>query len=241
MALSRLNEWVVARRRRIVLVYLTGRHHSSACQLIEDAGLLLPDILVHDVGTGIRYAPCYHPDPAWHRQVRQNWHPKEVREHLSILPGLSPQPVPGDLRVSFFTAGPSESLARKAARILRRAGLAAHVIASGGNLLDVLPARAGKGSALAYLQRYHRWRPATILVCGDTGNDRDMLSLGFPGVVVGNASPELKAASLPPTVYRALGAYAAGIWEALQYRHSWSTESSWGRMAALPITRPGRP
>jgi len=53
-------------------------------------------------------------------------------------------------------------------------------------------------------------------VCGDSGNDVEMLNLGFPAVLVGNASEEVKNKDWLPTVYLARSFYAVGIWEGLQ-------------------------
>jgi hydroxymethylpyrimidine pyrophosphatase-like HAD family hydrolase len=80
-----------------------------------------------------------------------------------------------------------------------------------------LPSGAGKGAALAYLRRSRLGSTTRILVCGDSGNDLDMLTLGLPAVVVSNASPEVRAAALPPTVYQAQAPYAGGILEAIDH------------------------
>ena len=53
------------------------------------------------------------------------------------------------------------------------------------------------------------------MTCGDSANDRDMLSMGGPAVAVGNALAELVDGPLPATVHRATGRGAGGILEAL--------------------------
>ena len=73
-----------------------------------------------------------------------------------------------------------------------QAGLAASVIFSHHEFLDVLPDGASKGNAMHYLAR--RWGLAMdrILVAGDSGNDADMLRGGAQAVVVANHSSELR-------------------------------------------------
>ena len=59
--------------------------------------------------------------------------------------------------------------------------------------------------------------PENVVTSGDTGNDLDMMraELGFRGIAVGNAAPELKAFD-PPHVYHAKANFAAGIREGLE-------------------------
>ena len=83
--------------------------------------------------------------------------------------------------------------------------------------LDVVPAAAGKGNAIAYLMRRYGIPLGRVLACGDSANDRDLLSLGCPAVVVGNALDELLGGPLPATVYRASGCGPDGILEALAH------------------------
>ncbi|KKM10689.1 hypothetical protein SY88_12815 [Clostridiales bacterium PH28_bin88] len=216
-ALSHLNVWFSTRRARVTLVYLTGRHYASALELIDTEKLLPPDILVTDVGSEIRFAPAYQLDMEWKNRVSRGWTPAAIRQQLADLPGLTPQPLPSTLRLGYYTAGVLEDAEEKVRGILEKAGLPGRVVASTGGMVDVLPAGAGKGPALSYLQQKMGWDSRSLLVCGDSGNDLDMLTLGFATVLVGNAAPELAAAPLPETVYRARRPSAGGIFEALQF------------------------
>jgi len=93
-------------------------------------------------------------------------------------------------------------------------GLAVRVIVSDRNV-DIIPAAAGKGPALKYLVSRLNLPSEKVLVCGDGGNDLDMLQMGYRGVIVANG--EILPSLLPSTVYRASRPHAGGILEALQH------------------------
>lgn len=218
-ALAELNYWLILNRKRIFLVYLTGRHRKSALEIIWKEGLILPDILVTDVGARICFPPNYLFDPVWHKYVLTGWKPHRIDAVLRLWRVLARQPIPGFLRLSYLIQGNADGsrVAKEVNNCLKRRGLRCKVVLSKGTCLDILPPRAGKGSALVYLQKKYRWDPRLILVCGDSGNDAEMLNLGFPSILVGNASDEVKNKTWAPTVYLARSSHAAGIWEGLQH------------------------
>ena len=83
--------------------------------------------------------------------------------------------------------------------------------------LDILPFRASKGKALRYLS--YKWEIPLhrFLVCGDSGNDEEMLK-GVPkAVIVGNYSDELAHLKPGRTIYFADAPYAGGILEGLAH------------------------
>ena len=61
------------------------------------------------------------------------------------------------------------------------------------SILDVTAAGVSKGSALAELARERGLAPEAVMAIGDNLNDRPMLEVAGVRVVMGNASPELKA------------------------------------------------
>ncbi|MCF7855005.1 MAG: HAD family hydrolase, partial [Candidatus Pacebacteria bacterium] len=67
------------------------------------------------------------------------------------------------------------------------------VVWSSGKNLDIIPAAAGKGKAIRFLLDYRTLSPDTIVVAGDSGNDRSMFEEFARGIIVANAQPELKA------------------------------------------------
>jgi len=111
----------------------------------------------------------------------------------------------GEAGASASTSGVAEQPAVARLRaVLAAGGLAAKVVFSGGEDVDILAAGAGKGAALAFvLSRLAAagGRPDAVLAAGDSGNDAELMDLpGVRGVVVANAQRELLAhvAGRPP-------------------------------------------
>ena len=83
-------------------------------------------------------------------------------------------------------------------------------------MLDILPYRASKGKAIRYLS--YKWEIplGNFLVCGDSGNDEEMLRGEPLAVVVGNYSPELEKLKGQRSIYFAKHESAGGILEAIK-------------------------
>jgi sucrose-phosphate synthase len=90
------------------------------------------------------------------------------------------------------------------------------LIYSHDKYLDILPYRASKGKAIRYLS--YKWNIplGNFLVCGDSGNDEEMLRGEPLAVVVGNYSPELERLKRSKNVFFADQPCAGGILEALK-------------------------
>jgi sucrose-6F-phosphate phosphohydrolase len=218
VALAQLNGELAALRGRIGLAYVTGRGLASTLQLIASEGLLTPDAIVAGVGTAIHHGPAWQPDRSWHRLLSQGWSGERVNAASAFFPALVPQPEShqGLLKRSFYLeAAHAPRTLRLFADALRHHRTRARLVYSSGVDLDVLPTRAGKGNAVRHLVRQWGLSLGDTLVCGDSGNDWEMLSLGCPAAMVANAQPELHA--LPSSVYRARAPFAAGVHEALHH------------------------
>ncbi len=113
-------------------------------------------------------------------------------------------------KLSYYMEDDPEMLA-EVHRRLHEARLRSHVVYSHGQFLDILPLRASKGKAVRYLS--NKWGiPLTnIMVCGDSGNDLEMLRGETCGVVVGNYSKELEPLKGLRKLYFSKQEYAAGI------------------------------
>jgi sucrose-6F-phosphate phosphohydrolase len=202
----------------VSLIYITGRYYDSALSLIKTENLPIPDILVTDVGTSIYIGESFEKDLEWEKRMKSNWLPDQIEAIASAVPGLTKQPMHLENRCSYYVseAQPAEELKRK----LAASGIPHKLIFSGGKDVDVVPEESGKGQALQYLLDKYEVQDANLLVAGDSGNDLEMLTLGFPAVIVGNAQPELLESEEHPLIFRATRGFAGGIHEAWTHFHS---------------------
>lgn len=197
----------------IALVYITGRHFDSASDLIASEGLPKPDILITDVGTAIYSTEKLEEDRAWKDRMQTDWYPEDIIAITNQFPTLKRQPLPNDRRISFIIDN-DEQLVQRLEMTLLDANTLHKLIYSSNRDLDILPAHSGKGEALSYVLQQYAKDDVQILIAGDSGNDIEMLSLGYPSVIVGNAQAELLQIDTHPQLYRATKGYAGGIHEA---------------------------
>lgn len=202
----------------VSLIYITGRYFDSALSLIEEENLPVPDILVTDVGSSIYIGNSFDKDLEWQKRIKANWMPDEIHAIAATVPGLTKQPMFLENRCSYYVADekPVEEFRNK----LASSGIPHKLIFSGGKDVDIVPEESGKGRALQYLLDKYKVEDAKLLVAGDSGNDLEMLTLGFPSVIVGNAQPELLESDEHPRIFRAKKGFAGGIHEAWTHFHS---------------------
>ncbi|WP_038702552.1 HAD-IIB family hydrolase [Planococcus sp. PAMC 21323] len=199
----------------VSLVYITGRHYQSALSLINEEDLPIPDVLITDVGTAIYVGKSLEKDSVWSQHLEKLWMPEKIKAIARQIAGLVSQELPVTNRCSYYA---TDSTVVENFRIaLDQAGVSYKLIYSGGRDVDVLPVNSGKGKALEYILNTHHLDNVKLLVAGDSGNDVEMLTMGFPSVIVGNAQPELLEQQSHPSIYRATKYYAGGIHEA--WRH----------------------
>lgn len=223
-SLGVLNEELAAQRDRLMIVYVTGRSLSSVVRLMEAHSLLAPDFIVAGVGTSIHQGPGWESDIHWPRRISRGWNAERVRSIASFHSALIPQAPDsqGPFKCSYhLSEAQAEATIASLQESLKAHSVDARIIFSSGRDLDILPARGGKGNALRYLATRVGISLSMLLTCGDSGNDRDMLSLGGPAAVMANAQPELLT-SPPAGAYLCQAGYAAGIREALAH-YGWLT------------------
>ncbi|MBE0567249.1 MAG: HAD-IIB family hydrolase [Krumholzibacteria bacterium] len=232
----------------VTLVYVTGRDPGLVDEAIATWQVPLPDVLIADVGATIadRVASAWKRWPAWDETIAPDWGGRDAADLAVLLrdvPGLADLHLQDASRQArwklSFEAPPDAALPRLAELIrdrLRAAGVRASVIFSrdevlGVGLMDVLPAAADKGRALAFVMARLGFGPDETVFAGDSGNDLEVLAGPVPAVLVANADPELRttahreaaAAGHGPLLYLARGNYAAGILEGvLHYHPAWA-------------------
>ncbi len=204
------------RTRELGYVVATGRSFAAARKVLAQWRLPEPDAFIVDVGTRIML-----PAPAggWHEwddyatALDRDWDRPAVVTALAPL-GLTAQPheTEGPHKLSFFGDATDAATIRAA---LTAAGLAARVVFSHGELIDVLAPHAGKAAAIAAYAARRGLSLADCIAAGDSGNDIDMLEACGHAIVVGNAGAELDGLTLRAGLNRVRGRHAAGVMEGL--------------------------
>jgi len=217
------------------LVYATGRTIQSVLDLVRDGTLPEPHAVASLVGTEVWHPPWNRADEAYSAWTAEHWNRRRVIESASAIDGLELQPeeFQSPYKLSFFveSEGPVRSLQRE----LREAGLRCRTIFSGGRYLDLIPERAGKLAAIEFITTRWDARGATVLVAGDSLNDRDMLlHPRFFGVIVANADDDLTEAVAGPRLHEASLPFAAGVLEGAEVFDFWSHT---GHTAPRPSSR----
>jgi sucrose-phosphate synthase len=193
----------------------TGRTVDSAAAILKAHDVPAPDVIIASVGTEIYYGKERHPGQGWEAHIAHKWDRDKIFELLAEFPFLEYQEREAQRRykISYNMAPGKDRLARIHSRLLRHK-CRYNLIYSHQKFLDILPYRASKGKAIRYLS--YKWEIPlkNLLVCGDSGNDEEMLRGEPLGVVVGNHSAELKGLRGAKRIYFAKRETAGGILEA---------------------------
>lgn len=214
-----LNLRLAALRDRLCLIYATGRSYASAQRLKHREQLLQPDFWVTGVGTEIHDQS--QEDRVWAEWLAQDWQRDAIATLVQSFPALIPQPSQeqNPRKLSYFLRSPlSESILANLQLKLSQANLAAKIIFSSSEDVDILPVHGDKGLAVTYLRKKLQIPAAATLVCGDSGNDISLFQQSTLGVIVRNAQPELlnwHRQQRQPDRYWAQSSYAWGILEGL--------------------------
>jgi len=203
----------------------TGRRLESALEILDQWGVRgpdLPDLMITAVGAEIHYGPERDADDLWARHLDFRWQPDQIRERLlEVGEGALSLQAASEQRqhkISFEVAPGRAVHVGRLRRRLRERDLHAQLVFSHGRYLDALPIRCSKGQAIRWVAQRWGIDLESIVVAGDSGNDRDMLTGVMPAIVVGNASPELADLAELPTVHFSQAPHAAGILEGLRGR-----------------------
>lgn len=193
----------------------TGRSLQEAQRLLAEWRQPDPRVLITSVGAEIywREGGRLIADVAYADHIAQEWDAAAIEQRLSGITGAEPQPPVEQRRhkLSYFVSEPAIVAAIRAAV----ADLPVRVIHSHGNLLDILPDRAGKGAAMAWVAARLGIAPDHVYAAGDSGNDLDMLTACRNGIMVANYSAELAPLVGRSTIYLARRPHAAGVVEGM--------------------------
>ncbi|MFT5469377.1 MAG: sucrose-phosphate synthase [Verrucomicrobiales bacterium] len=191
--LNELIEFLSARGDSFVFAVATGRNLKLVAEVIEKFGIPVPDIVVSSVGAEIHYglSPDL-VDKTWQNHIDIDWDRDAIELAALRIPGLTLQEEAAQRRhkISLYRDGE----ATDAESIAEGLGELAHhvrVVISHSIYVDLLPRRASKGRAIRHLCQQWDIPLKQTVVCGDSGNDLDMMQTSALAVVVGNAEAAL--------------------------------------------------
>ena len=184
------------RQARYRFAVATGRSLQEAERVLREWGLPSPELIVSSVGTEIYWrgpSGRLRADEGFARHIAQGWDADAVDAAVAKVPGLRLQdPVEQRAYKRSYTVCDLGTV--DAVRIaLRTAGVEVRLVHSHGTLLDILPARAGKGAALRWCAAALGLPLSACVAAGDSGNDVDMLEIAGRAIVVANGAGELRA------------------------------------------------
>jgi sucrose-phosphate synthase len=195
----------------------TGRTIESAKAHLEKNGVPSPDVIVSSVGAEIYYGKNKHYGRGWDTHISAKWNRRKIAKLLQDFPFLTYQEEENQrkFKISYNIKPGKDRLAMIHDRLLRNK-CRYNLIYSHNKYVDILPYRASKGKAIRYLS--YKWEIplGNFLVCGDSGNDEEMLRGEPLAVVVGNYSSELEKLKGQRSIYFAKEKSAGGILEAIR-------------------------
>ncbi|MCJ7558762.1 MAG: HAD-IIB family hydrolase [Gammaproteobacteria bacterium] len=233
----------------VVLVFVTGRHRQLVEEALEWYRLPQPDFVIGDVGTTIYRIDQdgnWRPDEDWEAFISQDWNGKtnrELQQLLSSITTLRPQESgkQNSYKLSYYVALDinRDRTAEAINRQLQSQSVRARLIWSvdepaATGLLDILPGRASKYHAIAWLQTLLGFSDDDTVFSGDSGNDIEVLASPIPAVLVANSESAVRDQALREAtagghsakLYIARGGfksmngnYGAGILEGIAHYH----------------------
>ncbi|MCJ7773237.1 MAG: HAD-IIB family hydrolase, partial [Desulfobacterales bacterium] len=216
--LSELISLLTQNKKQIGFGVATGRTIDSAIKILEKHNVPAPDIIISSVGSEIYYGSNHRFGQGWATHISHRWQRDKIVSLLKDFKFLTYQEeeTQRKFKISYYMKPAKERLAKIHDKLLN-SGCRYSLIYSHNQFLDILPVRASKGKAIRYLS--YKWEIPLghFLVCGDSGNDEEMLRGEPCGVVVGNYSGELERLRDNRRVYFAKQPYADGILEGLTH------------------------
>lgn len=196
----------------------TGRVLKSALDILKANKIMTPDIIISGVGSEITYGESLYHDKGWENHISKNWNRDRIMSELENVDYLTKQPENAQtpFKISYNMVPGKDHLPRLH-HLLTQKRFRYTLIYSHEKYLDILPYRASKGKAIRYLS--YKWEIAlkNLLICGDSGNDEEMLKGEPAGIVVGNYSSELEPLRNMRNIYFAQNNASGGIIEGINH------------------------
>ncbi len=216
--INKLMAMLKKNREFIGFAVATGRVLESALDILKANGIIMPDIIISDVGSQITYSDSLHHDKGWNTHISKNWKRDLIVSRLENINFIQMQTDDAQrpCKVS-YNMNPGKDRLPKIHHVLTQNRCQYKLIYSHDKYLDILPYRVSKGKAIRYLS--YKWEIPlkNFLICGDSGNDEEMLKGEPLGVVVENFSPELERLKPLRNVYFAKKTFAGGMIEGINH------------------------
>ena len=193
--------------RGSLLVYNTGRavdKFQELCQQKQHC-LAMPDVLISAVGTKVYnwQQGSWVEDAQYASRLDHAWKLDSVRDATYAALAAAgrdkmhfrPPEEQNDHKVTCGVhVDVMEQVQQQISGQLAHQGVQARLILSGKGdwrYLDIVAINAGKLQALEFVRQKYGFAHNKTIACGDSGNDKDMLSGQNLAIVVGNAQPDL--------------------------------------------------
>ncbi|QWL27916.1 glycosyltransferase [Rathayibacter toxicus] len=213
-ASARFARWL-ALESSVRFAIATGRRFYDALEILRLAGLPRPEVVIASVGTEVYWrnadGATYREDENWSTRHAWRWPRDAIVRLLAGVDGLQPQPngAQRPRKLGYLTA--DSGVVDKIATVL--ADLDHTLIWSHGRFVDVLPGGVSKASAVEYVADQLGFDAANIIVAGDSGNDRSMLTHATHAILVSNAIDNLSYDPALAHAYVSEAAFADGVIE----------------------------
>ncbi len=216
--LPELLDMLAHHRGRAGFGIATGRNLPAAREILERNGVPAPDVMICSVGSEIYYGSDFRFGSEWAAHIGDRWDRNKIANILKEVDFLTPQGPEAQLdhKISYFMEPGKDRLIR-VHNLLLRHKCRYNLVYSHEKYLDILPARASKGKAVRYISYQWDIPLRNFLVCGDSGNDEEMLRGEPLAVVVGNYSRELEVLRDCRRVFFAPSACAGGILDGIRH------------------------
>lgn len=216
-------------KRRPLLVYNGGRAVEDTKWRVLEGVIPAAELIIGSLGTEVFDPVDPSAGPAFASHIATGWDRAAVARTVGGVPGarLQPPEFQTEFKVSWHwhRATPAEKV--RLEMRLKDAGLEVGVLYTSGVFLDVIPLRAGKGRALAWLCERINVPLSCVLVAGAAANNVEMFNLpGVQGFLPGDAASELCAGSVAKRPFMTTGRGAEGIIAGLHHFGVLCLESS---------------
>ncbi len=229
------NQTLSERKRKQILVYVTGRHFEYALRGVREAGLIEPDFYICDVGTFVyeRVDGDFVCDEMYRSNLSASWDEYKKDELCALLENihgltLQGRENQGEFKLSYYISLEKGFVNIQRAIHERVADSFSFNItysidpSNDVGYLDILPKSASKEYALNYLAQKIGIGNKWIVYAGDSGNDLSVCRAGIRFIApqkVGRDVEEFLASEEGKqyTTFRATKPYAYGVLEGLEY------------------------